>query len=378
MFETIKDRWHARFARKLLDQAKREVGGDQPKLTVRLTVAWLLAVLVLLTPVIVGGAGVVLIAKTFPGVWPGIVGLILIGFAYVIMPPRSRNMDKTYRRSDLPQLFNLMDEIADHLGCEPIDGLHFIDEFNAYITRYRPLFSKRQEWIVGIGFPLWVAFTPAQRIAVLAHELGHKVNQDPMRSGMFFQANVVLRSWYDTFDPEYHGEYEGSVVQAIMRKTISGYSHVLSWFTFFESQRAEYRADAFAARVAGRTALCDMLALFTRTDLIEPSIIDLYPYRDDQNGRIFDHMAQAVRDVDPETAHRLLAEAAEEKHVIDTSHPPTMMRIEFVKALPEVCDAGAMDPALIDWDAIDAELQGIKDQLGGDLMADLYELQVNR
>ncbi|MEO3417255.1 M48 family metallopeptidase [Roseovarius sp. CAU 1744] len=377
MSMSFTERWQARYADRLLGQAEREISDPRPKMTFRLFIAWVLSVLVLLSPLVVMCAGVALIAINFPNIFSIIIGLILIGFGYILMPPSIRNHDKTYRRQDLPSLFDLLDEIAARLGTTPPDGLHIDDEFNAYMAQFRQARSREQDWIIGIGLPLWAGLSPAERVALLAHEMAHKVNDDPMRSGMFFRAKSVLNNWHETFALE-DGYYDGGFTQVAGTAVTGAFLRLLSWFSFFESQRAEYRADAQASRVAGKAAAIKLLEAITRADLARRAIVDLYPYKTNQNGRIFDCMGAAVAEADTATVQRYLAEAAKARRCVDGSHPPTSLRIAFLDTLPDTNQTDALNVTNVNFAAIDAELQPIKDALGKELMEELYHAEVNR
>ncbi|KRS12568.1 hypothetical protein XM53_10790 [Roseovarius atlanticus] len=379
MIDRLIDRWQERHADALLAQARREVDHSKPRITPRLAVGWVLSVVFLATPFIVMGAGVVLIAVTFPRVLPILVGLILIGFGVTLLPPKARNTDQTLRRADLPALFALLDRIAERLGTTPPDGVHVNIAFNAYMGQF-PItrWGRRQEWILGLGLPLWMALTPQERIGLLAHEMAHKVNDDPMRQGVFLRAISVLENWRDTFELEQEGLFGGAtLVQGVAAVIIETFERLLRGMSFFESQRAEYRADAAAARTAGAASEISSLEKIMCAILAERSIIDLYPYKEDRGGRIFDHMGAAVSDAPTDLKVRLMADAAREKRRVDNSHPPTALRAEFVASLSPFDDA-PLDAEDVDFAAIDAELQPIKDALGARLMEDLYEFEVNR
>ena len=379
MIGNLIDRWQERFADQLLEQAKREVDHARPRMTGRLAIGWALSFLLLATPYVSMAAGVTLGLVGYPDLGPIILGLILVGFGVTLLPPGHRNRSKTYRRTDLPALFSLLDRIAEKLGTTAPDGIHLDEDFNAYITQFRPRFSRQQEWVLGIGLPLWAALDPEERIALLAHEMAHKVNDDPMRSGVFARAYSVLSNWYDTFELDSYYYYnEGHLTQMIAAMVIGTYQRALSRFSFFESQRAEYRADAHAMQVAGAEPVIAMLEVITRGDLAQRSIVDLYPYTADQGARIFDHMGRAVSDADPETAARYLTEAAREKKRVDNSHPPTALRIEFIASLPAALSENRLHPEDVDFSAIDAELQPLRDDLGKTMMEELHEIEVNR
>ncbi|MEQ8899202.1 MAG: M48 family metalloprotease [Roseovarius sp.] len=379
MIGNLIDRWQERFADRLLEQAKREVDHPRPRVTGRLAIGWVLSFLLLATPYVTMAGGVALIIAAYPDILPIIVGLILIGFGFTLLPPGNRNRIKTYCRSDLPELFSLLDRIADKLGTSAPDGVHIDHEVNAYMAQFRSRFFRQQEWVLGIGLPLWAALTPDERIALLAHELAHRVNDDPMRHGVFARANAVLENWYDTFELDCYYYYnEGHIAQIVAAMVIGTYQRALSRFSFFESQRAEYRADAFSMRVAGAGPVIKLLETITRTDLATRSIVDLYPYVKDRNARIFDHMGRAISDADPAIATRYLAEAAREKKRVDNSHPPTAMRIEFISALPATMEENRLLTKDIDFAAIEAELQPLRNDLGKQMMEDLYEAELNR
>lgn len=372
------DKWQARHADALLSQALRESQDVAPRLTARAALGYAIAVAFLSTAYLIMGLGAYVILVSFFEWGPFIVGLLLILFGYFLRPTRIKNTQKTYRRSDLPQLFALLDEIAERVGTQTPDGVHIDRESNAYMTEYR----RPNEWVIGIGLPLWAALTPPQRVALLAHEMAHKVNEDPLRSGIYRDAQEVMLNWYDTFYIDEVTSFEMAAghragapgTQMIGMFIVERLYGLLLRFIFHESQRAEYRADALAVQVAGRDAVIDMLEMLTRTEPASRAIRDLYPYRDEQNGRIFDHMAKTLATKDEETRRRYFKLAAQEKRRVDGSHPPTTMRIEFVGALhdPEEILVPKANFALID-----AELEPIKNKEGQRLMQELFDAEVN-
>ena len=246
------------------------------------------------------------------------------------------------------------------------------------MAQYRTPFARKEEWVLGIGFALWTAASPAERVALLAHEIAHKVNDDPMRQNVHARAKLVLNKWYETFATEGDHGFIGHLVQFLGRSLVGTLLTILSRLSHFESQRAEYRADAHAARVSGPDAAVSLLKLITRADLARRSIVDLYPYTRDQNGRIFDHMGAALASAEPQIVDRFLAEAAAEKRCVDGSHPPTTMRIEFLRSLPPDRGDNALDSADVAFADIDAELDPFKHALGRDMMQELHDVEVNR
>ncbi|MDF1670757.1 MAG: hypothetical protein P1U83_14200 [Roseovarius sp.] len=89
-------------------------------------------------------------------------------------------------------------------------------------------------------------------------------------------------------------------------------------------------------------------------------------------------MAQAVTGADGATKGRYLAEAEAQKRCVDSSHPPTSMRIEFIQSLPDTWGVDRLHSSDYDFAAIDNEMRTIKDQLGKEEMQDLFDTEVNR
>lgn len=386
MIKEFTGRLHSRFADRLLEQAKSEIGDAKPKMTLWLLLGLLFSLIVLSTPLFLIALGILLMVLKQFALGSIIFGFVLIGFGYALLPPRNRNAQKTYRRDDFPMLFELLDQISKKLGTTAPDGVHLTDDFNAYMAQFRRPLSRQSEWVVGIGMPLWVSSSNAERIAHLAHEIAHKVNNDPLRTGIFFSAKSVLANWHDTFYVDedgydnigiHHG-YSAPIFRVLAAGFVGFLYRILISLSFFESQRAEYRADAFASRVSGNRANITSLEMFTREELARRAIVDLYPYTKNQSGRIFDHMGEAITGAEEAVKDRFLAEAENEKRRVDSSHPPTSMRIEFLKSLPEDTDKHAIDAPTIDFDKIDAELLPIKNALGKQLMQELYDVEVNR
>jgi len=385
MFERVIDRWHVRYAERIYLQALQETYHDRPKMTIRLFFSGVLSGIVLLSPVVVIGVGLGLIVINFPNIFSIIIGLILVVFGYLILPKHGRFEGEVYGREELPALFELLDKISAKLGTTSPDGVHMMGEFNAFIVQTRSPWRRRETWTVGIGFPLWEALTGQERVAVLAHEMAHRVNDDPQRSGIFFSAQQVLYNWHETFEEGASPQHIDQDVDGLVRVffQFAGFCvemvyGVVSFASFLESQRAEYRADAYASRVCGAKAMIAGLEKLNRATLSDRAVLGLYPYKKDQNGRVFDHMAHSVANANSETVERYNREAAEDNWRVDVSHPPTAMRIAFMSTLEDQTSDSLVVASQQDFAAIDTELRPYKDKLGKAFMQQLNEEEFNR
>jgi len=125
------------------------------------------------------------------------------------------------------------------------------------------------------------------RVALLAHELGHLVNRDPSRGLLvepalnafrrFAPATGAERTLASVFDPD--GGGNRGIAQPLFKLVLWVISrpflliHIgLLALGFRDHQRAEYRADAVAARVAGIEALTVLLDRLALSDSIVTTI----------------------------------------------------------------------------------------------------------
>ncbi|MBC7271127.1 MAG: hypothetical protein H5T76_20845 [Streptomyces sp.] len=116
----------------------------------------------------VGGA--LLIVLGWETVVQPVLGLLLICLAAALRPPRGKvNQEQpTLAREDAPRLFALLDEIAESLGTRGFDAVRVTHDFSVSAVPFG-LRGRRLD----IGLALWESLTPQQRIACVAHELGH-------------------------------------------------------------------------------------------------------------------------------------------------------------------------------------------------------------
>ncbi|MDG1470496.1 MAG: M48 family metallopeptidase [Ascidiaceihabitans sp.] len=175
------ERMNSNLAARAFRAAQEDVEAAQSKMRVSLILANVFSALVLCTPLLVAAASAGLLWVSHGTVLGWILAAMLMGLAWVLVPRRPRNTEPTYGRDDLPELFELLDQVCGNLDAPQIDGVHFMTDMNAYLFEYRPLFGKMRN-ILGIGLAYWYTLDPAERLALIAHEVGHMVNRDPGRS----------------------------------------------------------------------------------------------------------------------------------------------------------------------------------------------------
>jgi len=332
---------------------------------------FVVSILILLIPVAILGFGVWLIVAFWFSIVPFLIGLVFVALSYFLCPRWPKNTAKTFRRNEMPELFHLLDEISGALGTSPPDGIHLFDDVNAYAASFG---VRRTERILGIGIPMWRSQTPEERIAILAHEMAHFVNNDPARGVVTGMALYTVEGWEYFLAPgiycdDYQRGWEEILAEVFLwigRSPVTLLGTILLLLQFNRSQRAEYLADGLAAAVSGTSAMVTSLAKLNLTPLAFTAIELLYPYRKNQNGQVFDVMSQAILNASVDDRTKMDQEAADTKARVDDTHPPTVYRIGFLEALGEL--PPKINAADFDFDKMDAELAAESDRLGKRLM----------
>lgn len=145
-----------------------------------------LSFLVLATSLLPITAGIVLIIAALPSLGGLFWGAILIAGGVFLWPGRYKIPAEALTRADAPAFFAALDEVSAALNAPQIDRVVITEDFNAFVTQ------TRRHRVLGIGALLWQAITPAERRAVIAHEIAHLVNGDPARGRVIGSALQTL------------------------------------------------------------------------------------------------------------------------------------------------------------------------------------------
>ncbi|MFI8458688.1 M48 family metalloprotease [Kitasatospora sp. NPDC085464] len=337
-------------------------------------------------------------------------------------------------RTRAPALFGLADRVAAEVGAAPADVIVVDDDFNASYG----LVGLRRRAVLTVGLPLWETLDDRQRVALLGHEFGHRVNGDHRRSLWLHSAVSTLAVWYDlarggrnggwgsavevgeSDGPRYDGTpllvKLGAILGAAVLRAVAWlmYQGLLLFdrLTSRAGQQAEYGADALAARVGGSEAAHGMLTalLLSRSAGTAVSRIRAEerrrprtvrrgrggtaerpgqpPEQPGQSARtseqpgqrspavpepprgpeaLWERMREHLASV-PATEHeRLLRLSARDRAAVDSSHPPTHLRIAVVRqagARPAAVSVSAAEGA-----AIAAELAPHRARIAAELLA---------
>ncbi len=285
----------------------------------------LLSLIILATPLILVSFAVVLLSQAGINAISVVLSTIFLIAGAFLLWKRPRRFKTVWTANDAPATFALIHEIAARTGAPPISRLVVSDEMNAYATR------DRGQNYLGFGAQLWALLTQEERTAVIAHECAHFVNGDCLRSGLTGRAFGVLQRWYHMIEPADDSGLEALVFQVPVSFALE---LLISWMlrlAFIESQRAEYLADAIAAEAVGVDAMARSLETLALVPIWQRRHLEMHGSNSPKGHEMLDALCRAVRDPAHPLRAGLLKELESEDHKLDTSHPPTRFRLQFLE-----------------------------------------------
>ncbi|NUP49676.1 MAG: M48 family metalloprotease [Catenulispora sp.] len=319
----------------------RRPDGPEPSTVGRI----LLAVSLLLIAVVAATAAYGVVLITHGGLaFVGGAALILVA---VVLRPRLGKLPKRghrLKRTDYPALYSLVDQVAQAAGAHAPDVIAVDFAFNASTWRA----GIRQRRVLNLGLPLWLVLEPQQHVALLAHEIGHQVNGDPMRSLLVQPAmrtfgalarytHVSQRSFDRVMYGSPRAAGRGALLELLIMLAMKLFSSIcllihaaLNALGFRDRQRAEYLADGIAVDIAGSTA---MIGLADRLILM-PQIANIIGYnaetqRVSQWRALADTLSTSRAEQLP-----LLRQLTARNTTLWAQHPPAGLRARMAEAWP--------------------------------------------
>ncbi|MFI8825596.1 M48 family metalloprotease [Streptomyces sp. NPDC053431] len=272
------------------------------------------------------------------------LGALLLALAFTLRPrfgslAKIRNGAPVLERSDAPQLFALLDEVAGAVGTRGVDVVLLDADANASVRTY----GLRQRRALGLGLSLWAVLDRQERVALLGHEFGHYAHGDTRHGVLVGSALRSLGTWQYMLAPNRGDtlmDQLANLLTALPRLAVHGMILLLDQATLRVSQRAEYLADASAARAAGvdgAAGLLDRLlvtgsaeTVLQRETVAARTRIGRTARREDPAEGLWDRVAAHVAAV-PEREYERLRRVAELRgHSVDATHPPTHLRRRLV------------------------------------------------
>ncbi|MFF3740124.1 hypothetical protein [Streptomyces sp. NPDC002566] len=226
--------------------------------------------------------GLLLVLLGWSTVVQPLIGLLMIGLAVQVRPRFSRPRPDlpTLGRDDAPSLFALLDSIADAARVRRIEIVQLSGDFAVRLS----LTGVRRRPCLELGLPLWQTFTPQQRVAAVAHELGHFAAADVRRGTLVGTAFGALRGGAELTRIQEPSEPVFTVSDLSRRADetavgaglftargrrnwimwlpgllVRGTARLLTRLTRSGSLHVEFQADEVAARIASTRAMDSVL-----------------------------------------------------------------------------------------------------------------------
>jgi Zn-dependent protease with chaperone function len=325
-----------RLARELL--AAREL---EPRWTPARIAAYAIAIAVHLTTLALIAAGIAAIVIDFPNVVSILIGVTFLGVG-LLMRPRFLKLDPRESQAvDAPALRALAADVARALDRKPPDEIRISADWNAFWA----VAGVRRRRVLMLGLPLLAALEPQERVALVAHEIGHDRNGDARRSLIVGSAVTGLDRLSRLLRPapRYDSDYLASAVNLgpigwlsgglmwLLSRPVDAVLWLEARLLLRDMQRAEYLADALAARVAGTAAgiaLEERLLLWSAFELIVQQAVH------DGANDVLDRLRLSLQLVPDRERERRRRVARLEHTRLEDTHPPTGMRIELLEGRP--------------------------------------------
>jgi Zn-dependent protease with chaperone function len=331
----------------------------EPRLTFGRVASYVIAALVFVAALAMLVGGVLLAVLAFPNPFAVFFGVVLVGAGFLMRPRFGKIPDENVlTREEAPRLHARVEQVAELVATRPADVLEISEQFNASWA----VLGLRRRRVLTLGLPLLVALSPQEQVALIAHELAHARNGDASRGLLVGSAVRSLGELYYLVAPG------GGVVFAeltflaramnilywLVSRPILGLLHLELHLLLRDTQRAEYYADALAARVAGTDATVGLLEKL----LLEPtvrSVAQRLVHDRDSDADVFDEITRAVAIVPERERERRRRVARLESARLDATHPPTGLRIRLLEDRPNQTAQLTLSP--IEAAAIDQELR---------------------
>ncbi len=322
------------------------------------------------------GVGGWLLLHDFPS--PTIVlGVLLVGIAAVLAPRFGRigASDERLTREEAPALHAFVDRVAAAIGAPAPHAILVGSEFGAHSGSV----GMRRQRVLWLGLALFGALPPQQRVALLAHQLGHFVNGDVRRLGLTQPALTTLGKLSGAFAAPTTGMRDpltgrsplslaamelaslprasslaglSGFVSQVLSAGFSAVHMVASAATLQDSQRAEYFTDQRTAHIAGTAPTAAYLNVLLGGP-VTASVI-ARSARSGETERGWRTELAVLMDRQAARISRLRQLSIRREMSLFASHPPTGLRAQLVE------QAEWRDPTLgltqDESDRIDAEL----------------------
>jgi Zn-dependent protease with chaperone function len=316
--------------------------------------------------------GVAVLWASFPNFFGILLAILMIGIAWIAFPRFPKVPPGVIDRSKFPALCGLVDRVAHDLGAHTVDDIVINNQFNAFFATC----GIRGRRVLGLGLPLMSALDAQELVALIAHEMAHDVNRDPIRGRYTGGAYIALQEMHgmlrtDGFRIRGRGGFRAAEVaaaSAFTRLSMRLLAVVTRPFVFVfevlirrDSQAAEYRADTLSAEVAGAPAAYGVLRMLHLRSLLDSVAGGLVASRGDAT-TLFERFREKIAVLPQREWQRLERYMQLEQTQLDSTHPPTAERMRVIGNVDDHEPRVTVEPD--EWQTIRRELQPLEAPFG--------------
>ena len=311
----------------------------RPKLSLPLLAACVLASLVHGLALCAGVLGLMMLARPWSNLFVPLGGVMLLLLCVAARPRLTEAPDRLLERERFPTLHALSDRVAAALNLAPLDGIGVSADFNAHYRRSGWRGRRHME----LGSPLMAVLSADELAAIIAHEISHGANGDPLRLQFLEQAINTLAAWGQAMRPLSIGNLGrgtacGPFVSLLglpfelamlaLSELLFAWARVMLRLVMRESQRSEYLADLLAATVVGSATLSSALEKSYLREVVDAALRT--HALTTPHDAVDDRIADAARSIGPADLEDRRAASRRESWRADETHPPTAMRVDHL------------------------------------------------
>jgi len=202
---------------------------------------------------------------------------VLFFISSITRPPTGKSAKSIVPIEQCPSLYEFANFVASSLQAKPVDGITISAELNASFSQ---IGWKRKQFLV-VGLPLWEILDNQERVALIAHEVAHAVNGDPLRNWYIRAALNSLIEWNNRV-----------VILAFAGFVAYGLENLL----WRNSRRAEYLADYLATTISGTEPMLRLLWKLQNDKRFDSTLRWMNITGNGKNINFFDELKKALWD----------------------------------------------------------------------------------
>lgn len=163
--------------------------------------------------------------------------------------------------AEAPQLWQLVDELAEQVGTAAPAEIMLTTEANAAVTdntRLLGLFPGHR--CLYLGIPLLAGLSMAELRALLGHELGHFAGKHTRLTALIYRGYLAMDGITENLRAtDVSGNRLARGWSALTHRLFTSYANTYARLSYAVRRRQELEADRTAVRLAGRVAAADAL-----------------------------------------------------------------------------------------------------------------------